>query len=547
MRFDARTGDATTLLDEKCYPGGWINVHDAFKPLAASGEFLWLSERAARCTRARRGGGGGGALRRRRARAVHPEDVAAADEARSARSTHTTAVSGRLDRAPPVPRRARRPLVARVCLTAAGRGVPHDRASSTSRPATSLDRSVARAPATVARTRCRRPPGLAEMATKFGADLAWAGRRPAEARAGARTWGSTARALARAEGGEGVGRALLGERRAARAALARLHDAAVADDRVGGLALRPPELVTLPSADGAATLQAALYKPDAAEFGPGPWPTVVSLYGGPHGTVNAGWGPDDGRPARADAARARFLVLKLDNRGSARRGHAFEAPLRERMGGVEVADQAAGVRWAIARRLADPARVGVYGWSYGGYMTAHVPRAGARPLPRGRPGRARHRLGALRHVLHRAVHGPARRERGRLRGASVMTHVKGLKGRLLLCHGLLDENVLFRNTACLVNALIEHRKRYELLLFPDERHGPRKRTAPTSRARRRVLRGALGEWRRARGRARAHWSKEHGARFGRGGRGAAPTAPGRVAEFLFGRGARWRRALAAHW
>ena len=58
--------------------------------------------------------------------------------------------------------------------------------------------------------------------------------------------------------------------------------------------------------------------------------------------------------------------------------------------------------------------------------------------------------------------------------ASALATVPSLEGSLLLCHGLLDENVLFRNTACLVNALIEHRKRYELLLFPDERHGPRK-------------------------------------------------------------------------
>ena len=118
--------------------------------------------------------------------------------------------------------------------------------------------------------------------------------------------------------------------------------------------------------------------------------------------------------------------------------------------------------------------MGVYGWSYGGYMTlmclAQEPglfRAGVSGAP----------VTDWAHYdtcyTERYMGLPAENAAG-YASASVMTHVKGLKGRLLLCHGLLDENVLFRNTACLVNALIEHRKRYELLLFPDERHGPRK-------------------------------------------------------------------------
>ena len=57
--------------------------------------------------------------------------------------------------------------------------------------------------------------------------------------------------------------------------------------------------------------------------------------------------------------------------------------------------------------------------------------------------------------------------------SSVMAHVEGITGALLLIHGLIDENVHFRHTARLINALIRARKPYELLLFPDERHMPR--------------------------------------------------------------------------
>jgi dipeptidyl-peptidase-4 len=58
--------------------------------------------------------------------------------------------------------------------------------------------------------------------------------------------------------------------------------------------------------------------------------------------------------------------------------------------------------------------------------------------------------------------------------SSVLQHVEHMRGRLLLVHGLIDENVHFRHTARLINALIRNRKPYELLLFPDERHSPRR-------------------------------------------------------------------------
>jgi dipeptidyl-peptidase-4 len=58
--------------------------------------------------------------------------------------------------------------------------------------------------------------------------------------------------------------------------------------------------------------------------------------------------------------------------------------------------------------------------------------------------------------------------------SNVMAHVDKMDGKLLIVHGLIDENVHFRHTARLINALIHARKSYDLLLFPDERHVPRK-------------------------------------------------------------------------
>ena len=161
---------------------------------------------------------------------------------------------------------------------------------------------------------------------------------------------------------------------------------------------------------------------------------------------------------------------------TARRGLAFEGALRHRMGSVEVDDQVAGVRWLVAQGIADPRRVGIYGWSYGGYMSAlclckapGVFRAAVAGAP------VAHWDGYDTHYTERYMGTPASNPAG-YRASAVMPYVGGLtaRSRLLLVHGLIDENVHFRHTARLVNALNRARKRYDLLLFPDERHMPRK-------------------------------------------------------------------------
>jgi dipeptidyl-peptidase-4 len=243
------------------------------------------------------------------------------------------------------------------------------------------------------------------------------------------------------------------------------------DPRLKTLTLRPPETVTLTSRDGI-TLYGKLYRPSAS-FGSGPFPTVIIVYGGPTAQlVVNGWGSTVNMRAQFLAQQG-FLVFTLDNRGSARRGLAFESWIRRRPGRIEVQDQVDGVRWLVAQGLADPERVGVTGWSYGGYMAAmclaqepetfKVAVAGA-PVT--------HYDGYDTHYSERYFSTPQANPEGYEKG-SVMHYVDNLQGKLLLVHGLIDENVHFRHTARLINALIRARKPYDLLLFPDERHSPR--------------------------------------------------------------------------
>ena len=235
-----------------------------------------------------------------------------------------------------------------------------------------------------------------------------------------------------------------------------------------GIDLPAPERFTFPSRDGV-TLHGALHRP----AGPGPWPLVVSVYGGPHvQVVQNTWAATVDLRAQHLAARG-YAVLRVDNRGSARRGLDFEGAIYRRMGTVEIDDQVDGVRHLIAQGLVDPARVGVYGWSYGGYASllclARAPEL-FRAAVSGAP--VTEWEGYDTHYTERYMATPAENPEG-YAGGSVIAQVGQIRGRLLLVHGLVDENVHFRHAARLIDAMVKAGVEHELLLFPDERHMPR--------------------------------------------------------------------------
>ena len=234
------------------------------------------------------------------------------------------------------------------------------------------------------------------------------------------------------------------------------------------LALDAPELRTFSAADGT-TLYGALYRP----LGDGPHPLLVAVYGGPHAqTVLDAWGLTVDLRAQYLAQQG-FLVLKLDNRGMAGRGLEFEAHLHRRMGTTEVDDQAAAVEQLAVEGLVDIERVGVYGWSYGGYMTVmsmlrrpELFKVGVSGAP------VSDWDGYDTGYTERYMGTPQNNAEG-YREGSLLTHADQLQGQLLLIHGGVDENVHFRHTARLITALTAADRDYDLLIFPEERHMPR--------------------------------------------------------------------------
>merc|ERR1712079_595631 len=177
---------------------------------------------------------------------------------------------------------------------------------------------------------------------------------------------------------------------------------------------------------------------------------------------------------RAQAMRSRgCLVLKVDNRGSNRRGHHFEGAVKHDMGNIEVEDQATAVRWCVEQGLTGAQRVAIYGWSYGGYLSAMCLAKASnvfRCAVAGAPVTSWDGYDSC--YTERYMGTPATNPKG-YKASSVMENLDGMRGDLLLVHGLIDENVHFRHTARLINSLIAAQKPYQLLLFPSERHTPR--------------------------------------------------------------------------
>jgi dipeptidyl-peptidase 4 len=255
--------------------------------------------------------------------------------------------------------------------------------------------------------------------------------------------------------------------------LKTLDDASLSDPRVDQLKLTPPELVRFQGKDGT-EFHGAFYAPRSKRFG-AKAPLVVMLYGGPHVQyVSEAWSMTADMNAQFLAERG-FAVWKMDNRGSARRGHAFEAALHRNMGSVEVRDQAEGVAFvARTRPEVDASRVGVTGSSYGGYMTLRclteapdVFKAGVSVAP------VTDWDGYDTCYTERYMGTPVDNPKG-YHDSSVIHAVDRLKGDLMIIHGMVDENVHFRHTARLVSALIASNKPFRMLPLPEERHSSRK-------------------------------------------------------------------------
>ncbi|KAJ1525894.1 hypothetical protein ONE63_009085 [Megalurothrips usitatus] len=223
-------------------------------------------------------------------------------------------------------------------------------------------------------------------------------------------------------------------------------------------------------------LWAMVFKPH--NFQPGRrYPTVLHIYGGPEVQVVSNTFKGMRQLRLHMLAAQGYCVVAIDSRGSRHRGLAFEGHLRCKMGTVELSDQVEVLQWlADTQGFIDMNRVAILGWSYGGYLSlmgiAHFPNifkvaiAGA-PVTNW----SLYDTGYTERYMDLPEHNQLGYKKG-----SVLAYVNQFpdeENRLLIIHGLIDENVHFLHTSQLINALVKAGKPYQLQVYPNERHSLR--------------------------------------------------------------------------
>jgi len=200
------------------------------------------------------------------------------------------------------------------------------------------------------------------------------------------------------------------------------------------------------------------------------YPVIVDIYGGPHAqVVRNGWGVT----SMLDHlfAQEGFLVWSLDNRGSAGRGHAWESTVFENLGRRELEDQLDGVAYLKTLPYVDGERLGIWGWSYGGYMVlyslTHAPEVFKCGVAGG-PVTDWKFYDSI--YTERYMRTPKENPQG-YKSSSPLEAADKLKGRVLLIHGTDDDNVHMQNTLNFIQELVKAQRPFELYLQPGEQHG----------------------------------------------------------------------------
>jgi dipeptidyl-peptidase 4 len=233
--------------------------------------------------------------------------------------------------------------------------------------------------------------------------------------------------------------------------------------------LSPVDFLNVTANDGT-KLYAMMVKPP--DFTPSKkYPVLVAVYGGPQAQeVRNVWG-GGGFLWHEMMAEKGYIIFTLDNRGSYNRGHAFETPIYHHCGRIELEDQLTGVDYLKTLPYVDRSRIGIWGWSYGGYLTLYgmthaqgVFKAGVSVAPVS----DWHLYDTI--YTERYMGLPQDNPEG-YKDSSPVNQASELSGKLMMAHGTGDDNVHFANTAEMINELIDD-ERYPaaLMVFPGRGH-----------------------------------------------------------------------------
>ncbi len=228
----------------------------------------------------------------------------------------------------------------------------------------------------------------------------------------------------------------------------------------------PMEFGALPAIDGQ-TLHYSMIKPtgfDATKR----YPVFLHVYGGPHAQmVTKRWGG----LFEQYMAQQGYIVFSLDNRGSSRREQRFTDAIYGNLGKAEVADQLAGVDWLAKQEFVDAKRIGVFGWSYGGFMALRLLGEGSDRIAAGVAGAPVTDWQLYDTYYTERYLGDPKIKPENYKQSAVFAYLDGLRSPLLLLHGMADDNVLFTNSTRLISDLTSRGVMFDLMTYPGEKHG----------------------------------------------------------------------------
>jgi len=234
-----------------------------------------------------------------------------------------------------------------------------------------------------------------------------------------------------------------------------------------------PEFVQVPSKHGAEAVWGKLYRP--ANLEPGKrYPIALFVHGAGYlQNVHQRW-PVYFREQMFHQLLVEhgYIVLDLDYRGSAGYGRDWRTAIYRQMGHPELEDYLDGIDWLVDTQQGDRERVGIYGGSYGGFIAFMAMFRAPEQFHAGAALRPVTDWAMYNHPYTSNILNTPDIDPEAYKKSSPIEFAEGLKGHLLISHGMIDDNVLYQDSVRLAQRLIELRKdNWELASYPMERHG----------------------------------------------------------------------------
>jgi dipeptidyl-peptidase 4 len=252
----------------------------------------------------------------------------------------------------------------------------------------------------------------------------------------------------------------------------RIRTLQQAKDLLEDFELGENRLVAIRSADGKTGLYGRMILPP--NFDPGEkYPVIVYVYGGPHAQlVDKSW-HNGARWWQYYMASQGYIAFTMDNRGTSNRGMDFELVIHRRLGVLETEDQMQGIEYLKSLPFVDVGRIGVHGWSYGGFMTLNLMLRHPEVFKVGVAGGP-----VVDWSMYEVMYGERYMDKPQdnpdgYRETNMLNHVSNLKGRLMLIHGAQDDVVVMQQSMQFLSECVKQDKQVDFYVYPTHPHNVR--------------------------------------------------------------------------